>query len=272
MTAELEKKVDIHNCSNYNNDEQTSEDKCKADDNCEYSQLTGFCSALKLKKFNITYILPDPARTVKRTLEMRNLNYIVNYNNNSKELKLEEENIHCLDWGSIPSKFTVNKTGNSISYNGEKCQEFIKPIAPKSLDGETLNEHMWFSLPSVGPPNIENDTLRFEIKEPQFQGCEKTLLRITCYYVNGTFQELGPFIGIRINVESLQGEEYEKCYAVAFMSGSLYEPDHKGRTISVYFTPSGQIYVNDKNKNMAITVASSVGGAIVGLVILGNIH
>ena len=263
--------VDTDICAGYNRDPQTSEAKCTADDYCEYSQVTGFCRALQFKKVNVTEKVPED-RTVKRTLDIRNLIYIVKYNNNSKELKLEEENIHCLDWGSIPSKFTVNKTGNSISYNGEKCQEFIQPIAPKSLDGETLNRHMWFSLPSVGPPNIENDTLRFEIKESQFQGCEKTMLRITCYYVNGTFQELGPFNGTQIKMKSLQGQEYEKCYAIAFMSGSLYEPDHGGRTISVYFTPSGQLYVNDKNKNMAITVASSVGGAIVGLVILGNIH
>ena len=199
-------------------------------------------------------------------------------NDNNTVVKLEAQNIHCLDWGNAmanPSKFIVNKTGNSIMFTGEKCQEFIETISPKSLDGQNqkLKEHEWISIPSVGTPIIENDTLRFDINEPQFQGCEpKTILRITCYFVNGTDHKPLEFNGTRIDIKSLQGKEFEKCYAFVFMSGSIYYPGSGGRTRSGYFTPSGQIYdENDGNTNMAITVASSVGGAIVGLVILGNI-
>ena len=106
------------------------------------------------------------------------------------------------------------------------------------MDGETLTGYKWISLPSVGPPDIENNTLRFEINEPQFQGCEqKTILQITCYYVNGTDHKLAPFNGIQIDLESLQGEDNEKCYAVAYMSDSDIKPDYGERTKSDFFTP-----------------------------------
>lgn len=236
VTAELEENVNItiqnNICADYNriSNPQRAEDQCTANKYCKYAQLDEFCSPLKTIKVNKTHGWPySDGRKVQRTLEIRNLKYVVYYSNTVTEVKIDSENIHCLDWAYLmgkynSTKFTINKARKSINFHGEKCQEFIETISPKSLDGQMLKPYDWVSIPSVGAPNIEQDTLRFDIKEPQFQGCEpNTTMWIICYYANGTGQKLGPFKGNRIKIKSLKGEDYEKCYALIYMNNSGYK-------------------------------------------------
>ena len=276
MTVELEKNVpkdEQKKCADYNRDPSTIEDFCTRNENCEYSALIDECSSRSTKKVNITYKVPDPSTVYKnpeilKSLVTRNLKYIVNDNNT--EIKLTAENIQCLDWEiKVSNSFRVNKRSNSIAFTGEKCQEFVEIISPKTLDGDRMNTYLWVSFPSVEAPTIENDTLKFQINAPQFKGCEqKVELHITCYIDDITYQ-LGPFNGTRIDTKSLQDEPFEKCFAVAYMHDSTFKQLYKNkRKPSDFFQPSGQIQIN--KINLAIIIPSSVGGSIVALVIMGK--
>ena len=135
VTAELEVKVDkkFHSiCYEYNRPMsmrkgfveksldwligwQTVEERCTADENCEYKKISGFCIKRKQKKAERTYKLYS---SVQRTLDVRNLTFIVS--DDSSELQLKAENIQCLDWDYSMGnslKFTVYKTINHIKYN-----------------------------------------------------------------------------------------------------------------------------------------------------------
>ena len=286
MTIELEKNVPkdaARQCGDYNREPQTLQEKCTSDENCEYTvHVDSECRRRLTKKVNQTYKVPDPSipainkeREIYKTLETRNLEYSVNDDNT--EVKLKAENIHCLDWGNIMKVFSrnndfiVNETSNSIKFAGEKCQEFVETISPKTLDGDVMNNYEWVNFPSVGEPIIENDTLRFEVNEPQFQGCEhkSLLLLITCNDVNGTAHEIGPVNGTGINMEIFQDKHYELCFAIAYMYDSPFKIKTRIRKKSPFFQPSGQIYVDDVSK-LAIIIPSSVAGAIVGLAIMGK--
>ena len=276
MTVELEKNVpsEYLNCDLINIRETQIQNSCEKDENCRYSSIDEFCSNKLTKKVNTTYKVPDPSTVfnspeILKTLQTSKLQY--NVNDNNTELKLSAENIHCLDWEiKVSNSFQVNKRSNSIAFTGEKCQEFVEVILPKTLDGDRMNTYLWVSLPSVGTPMIYNGTLRFDINEPQFQGCEqKTVLEITCVYVNGTDRKLMPFNGTQIEMGSLQDEQYEMCHAKVYMKDSSFKSSNL-RISSPSFRPSG--HVDDGNINLAIIIPSSVGGSIVVLIITGNIH
>ena len=277
MTVELEKNVpsEYLNCDLINIRETQIQNSCEKDENCRYSSIDEFCSNKLTKKVNTTYKVPDPSTVfnspeILKTLQTSKLQY--NVNDNNTELKLSAENIHCLDWEiKVSNSFQVNKRSNSIAFTGEKCQEFVEVILPKTLDGDRMNTYLWVSLPSVGTPMIYNGTLRFDINEPQFQGCEqKTVLEITCVYVNGTIHKFNPFNGIRIDMKSLQDEQYEMCHAIVYMNDSPFKSSNL-RKASPSFRPSGQtVNVDEGNLNLAIMIPSSVGGATVGLVIMGK--
>ena len=284
MTVELVKIVpppdEYNNCESLNNrksqSQKTIQDACEKDENCKYSSIDELCSNKATKNVYKTYKVPDPSTIYKnpeisKTLETSNLQY--NVNNNNTEVQLTAKNIHCLDWEiQVSSSFQVNKRSNSITFTGEKCQEFVEIISPKTLDDVQMNTYQWVSLPSVGTPIIENGTLRFDLNETRFQGCEqKTVLEITCVNVNGTAHKLGPFNGTRIDMKSLQDEQYEMCHAIAYMRDSPFKSSMQ-RQSSPSFRPSGQIYEDDGNTSLAIMIPSVVGGAIVGLVIIGNIY
>ena len=284
MTVELVKIVpppdEYNNCESLNNrksqSQKTIQDACEKDENCKYSSIDELCSNKATKNVYKTYKVPDPSTIYKnpeisKTLETSNLQY--NVNNNNTEVQLTAKNIHCLDWEiQVSSSFQVNKRSNSITFTGEKCQEFVEIISPKTLDDVQMNTYQWVSLPSVGTPIIENGTLRFDLNETRFQGCEqKTVLEITCVNVNGTAHKLGPFNGTRIDMKSLQDEQYEMCHAIAYMRDSPFKSSMQ-RQSSPSFRPSGQIYEDDGNMNLAIMIPSAVGGAIVGLFIIGNIY
>ena len=278
MIVELEQDIPIDaqkKCADYNRFPSTNEDFCTKDKNCKYSAEFDECTGKITKKVNKPYVMPK-ILDISRTLETKNLEYTVNDNNT--KLTVTTEHIHCIDWQNIiqissRNRFHVNKTDNSITFIGDKCQEFVETISPKTLDGEILSKHIWALFPSVEAPTIENNTLKFHINESQFQGCEQNIeLHITCY-INDIAYKLGPFNGTRIDTKSLQDEAFEKCFAVAYMHDSKFKQLYKNkRKPSDFFQPSGKIYGDGGTMNLAIIIPSSVGGAIVGLVIMGNIH
>ena len=64
MTVELEQntpKEKRTKCAHYNYNLQTTEDKCLADENCEYSTVMGECTWRRTKKVNKTYKIPIKA-------------------------------------------------------------------------------------------------------------------------------------------------------------------------------------------------------------------
>ena len=61
MTVELEQNTPTEyrrKCVEYTRDPQTIEDKCTADENCEYRKLFGECTMKRTKKVNKTYKVP----------------------------------------------------------------------------------------------------------------------------------------------------------------------------------------------------------------------
>ena len=65
MTVELEQNTPKENrikCVEYARDPQTTEEKCKADENCEFSTLMWDCTWRRTKKVNKTYKIPVKAR------------------------------------------------------------------------------------------------------------------------------------------------------------------------------------------------------------------
>jgi len=61
MTVELDQTIpteDKRKCVEYTRDQQTTEEKCTADENCEYNKTFGECSMKMTKKVNKTYKVP----------------------------------------------------------------------------------------------------------------------------------------------------------------------------------------------------------------------